>query len=338
MSPCSTSCAAENSVSPQKPEAQPMRRVSLLMPIGPFASGCWRACAAVSAAGAVRLRPHDAPDALGGGADATLAVAQLAFGKGHAAPRAHHPAMGFEARAGGGIDVGDVEVDGRLAQFVWRDAAHLGPCQVGRGDGAAERGVEHVGDDAAVDHVGRAAAAALHHGGLAQVHDGTPHAGEFQLQALRAEEGVAAPALPEGRVTWTSRARESERLDALDMRDQRALGHRPELPGRVGIGDRNPVFRVTVGTLAHRGEHLRLARQPVRLQPRDGLRRRADDVAVRRQDEADVVLRAFAQQPVERVDVGGHVAVGRVDHRRAAVEHVVAGEQQPILLEHQAHV
>jgi len=69
----------------------------------------------------------------------------------------------------GGIDVADVEVDGRLAQPLRVDAAHLGPCEQRRGDRAAQRAVEHVGDDAAIEHGVGAAAAALrrHHPGHA---------------------------------------------------------------------------------------------------------------------------------------------------------------------------
>ena len=41
---------------------------------------------------------------------------------------------------------------------------------------------------------------------------------------------------------------------------------------------------------------------------------------------------------VQRIQVGRHVAVGRIDHRGAAVEDVVAREQQAVFQQHQAQV
>ena len=60
----------------------------------------------------------------------------------------------------------------------------------------------------------------------------------------------------------------------------------------------------------------------------------ADEVAVSRRDDREVL----GQQPLERVQVGAHVAVGRIDHHRRALHHVVAGEQHLRLLEQVAHV
>jgi len=60
----------------------------------------------------------------------------------------------------------------------------------------------------------------------------------------------------------------------------------------------------------------------VRLELRNGLRRPADDVAVRRQDEFDTVLFAGLRQAVQRIEVGAHVAVGRVDDGGAAAENI----------------
>ncbi len=56
------------------------------------------------------------------------------------------------------------------------------------------------------------------------------------------------------------------------------------------------------------------------------------------QDELHVVLGAQGVEPVERVQVVGHVAVGRVDHGGAAVEDVVAAEQQAVFAQEQAQV
>ncbi len=57
-------------------------------------------------------------------------------------------------------------------------------------------------------------------------------------------------------------------------------------------------------------------------------------MSVRGQDE----LEGLARESLERVDVGAHVAVGRIDHGRRAVENVIAREQQPVFLEQQADV
>ncbi len=65
----------------------------------------------------------------------------------------------------------------------------------------------------------------------------------------------------------------------------------------------------------------------------DGLRV-LDDVAVARCDLAQ----AHAAHPLERVEVGGHVAVGRTDHHRRALHDVVAGEERVLLLELVAEV
>ena len=43
-------------------------------------------------------------------------------------------------------------------------------------------------------------------------------------------------------------------------------------------------------------------------------------------------------EPVQRIQVVGHVAVGRVDHRGAAVQDVVAAEEQAIFPQQQAYM
>ena len=57
---------------------------------------------------------------------------------------------------------------------------------------------------------------------------------------------------------------------------------------------------------------------------------------MRRQNELDLVLFTGGAQQVQRGQVIVHVAVGRVDHRGAAVEDVVAAEQQSVFEQHQA--
>src|SRR5690606_2317539 len=58
----------------------------------------------------------------------------------------------------------------------------------------------------------------------------------------------------------------------------------------------------------------------------------AEHVPVRRQDVVDRLL----AQPLQRLHVGMHVAVGRADHHGRAVHDVLARAQQPVFLEQQA--
>jgi len=92
----------------------------------------------------------------------------------------------------------------------------------------------------------------------------------------------------------------------------------------------------------HHCQDFGLAFESVCLQVGNGPQRLAvvtpDGVAVRWQDEAHLVLRTGSSQPVQRVEVGAHVAVRRIDHGGAAVEDVVAAEQQPVFEQQQAQV
>ncbi len=106
----------------------------------------------------------------------------------------------------------------------------------------------------------------------------------------------------------------------------------------VVVGQRDPVVQAAIGLLPHDGQDLGFALEPVRLQVGDGPARVAQHVAVRRHDEFDAVSFAGGGQHVQRVQVGAHVAVGRIDHGGAAIEHMVAREQQAILDQHQAGV
>jgi hypothetical protein len=95
---------------------------------------------------------------------------------------------------------------------------------------------------------------------------------------------------------------------------------------------------VPSGSCLHGGDDLGLARQAVALELGDGGARLAQHMAVRGQDELHAVFGAGCVEPVERVEVVGHVAVGRVDDGRAAVEDVVAAEQQAVFPQQQAQV
>ena len=61
-----------------------------------------------------------------------------------------------------------------------------------------------------------------------------------------------------------------------------------------------------------------------------------DEVAVAGSDGAKA--RAPCLEPLELLEVGGHVAVGRTDHDGGALHDVVAGEEHPLLLQQVAQV
>ena len=65
---------------------------------------------------------------------------------------------------------------------------------------------------------------------------------------------------------------------------------------------------------------------------------RTQHIPVGRQNEVDGVLNAGSTQHIERIQISRHVAIGRVNDRGAAVEDVVATEQQAVLHQHQAEV
>ena len=64
----------------------------------------------------------------------------------------------------------------------------------------------------------------------------------------------------------------------------------------------------------------------------------AQDIPMGGQDQTNVVAGASCQQFVQRVQVAAHVAVGRADDGGAAIEHMVAAEQQAVFFQHQAQV
>ena len=78
-----------------------------------------------------------------------------------------------------------------------------------------------------------------------------------------------------------------------------------------------------------RGHHLGLALQAVRDRLAHHVVRPVDQEAVSRREPLEV----FVEQQAQRLQVGLHVAVGRVDHHRRALHQMVAGEQQLLLLQ-----
>ncbi|MNT46313.1 hypothetical protein D3C72_1829470 [compost metagenome] len=68
------------------------------------------------------------------------------------------------------------------------------------------------------------------------------------------------------------------------------------------------------------------------------LQRVRERVAVGGQDEAHIARLAGICQLFQRREVQTHVAIGRIDHGGAAVEDVVAAQQQAVFFQHQAHM
>ena len=113
-------------------------------------------------------------------------------------------------------------------------------------------------------------------------------------------------------------------VDAVNMGLQRTQGNRPDAGVGVVVGQRDPVIQRAVRLRVHRGQHFRFALEAVCLELGNRLRRLAQYVAVGRQDKVDFMGVAGLAEPVQRVEVGGHFAVGRVDDGGASVEDVVA--------------
>ena len=122
------------------------------------------------------------------------------------------------------------------------------------------------------------------------------------------------------------------------MRQQRTLRNGPDARWHVVVRLGDPVVHRAIGVGLHHGEHLGFARQAVFFQAGDDGARAAQHVAVGGQDEARFVRGAGGVELVERIEIGRHVAIGRVDDGGAAVQDVVAAEQQAVFFEQQAQV
>ena len=114
-----------------------------------------------------------------------------------------------------------------------------------------------------------------------------------------------------------------------------AARHVEQAFGRVGVEPGHDVGDLR-RALAERLDDLALTHPPVLhvlVEPR---LRIFDDVAVGGADARDA---ADLAQPLERLEVLGHVAAPlRADHGGRAVEHVVAGEEHPLLFEQEAEM
>ena len=115
--------------------------------------------------------------------------------------------------------------------------------------------------------------------------------------------------------------------DALDVRGQRAHGHRPEFGGDVVVGPLNPVLHAALGQGLHHLQDFGFTLQPVCFEAFydvGGIERLAPGVAehmaMRRQNEFDALTGSQSDQHVQRMDVVAHVAIGRIDDRGAAIQ------------------
>ena len=70
----------------------------------------------------------------------------------------------------------------------------------------------------------------------------------------------------------------------------------------------------------------------------DGAAGLTQHIAMRWQDELDRMLRTRCTEQVQRIQVVGHVAIGRVNDGGAAVQNMVAAQQQTVFDQHQAQV
>ena len=104
--------------------------------------------------------------------------------------------------------------------------------------------------------------------------------------------------------------REGARRDAVDAHRHVVIDERQQLVDR----SRTDLYK--------RVDHFFLARQAVRDQAAQLPLRRADQIAVARRDDGDVLV----EQLVERLQIGAHVAVGRIDHHGRALHDVIARE------------
>ena len=102
----------------------------------------------------------------------------------------------------------------------------------------------------------------------------------------------------------------------------------------VVVDERQQLVEARLAELRERVAHLALALQAVLHQAPHLLVRLADEIAVPGSDDREV----FAEQQLERGEVGAHVAVGRIDDDGRALHHVVAGEEHARLFQQVAEV
>ena len=122
------------------------------------------------------------------------------------------------------------------------------------------------------------------------------------------------------------------------MRQQRAFGHRPDARIDIVISSFYPVVKRAHGVCLHHGKNFGLALEPVGLETGNCGGGLGQYIPVRGQDEFNRVCFTGKAELVKRVEVVVHVPVRRVNHGGAAVQDVVATEQQAVFQQHQAQV
>ena len=117
------------------------------------------------------------------------------------------------------------------------------------------------------------------------------------------------------------------------MGQQRAPRHAMHRAGHVVINARHQVIQGR-RCRSQRRPHLGLTLQAVRDQAAQHVVRPRDQKAVTRRQPVQVHLKQVGQ----RLQVGHHVAIGRVDDHGGPLHHMVAGEQQLLFLQQVAQV
>ena len=122
------------------------------------------------------------------------------------------------------------------------------------------------------------------------------------------------------------------------MREQRALGNWPQVLGCIIVRFCHPVVQSAVGMGLHDAGNFFLAPQAVCFQVRNDPQGMIQHIAMGGQNMLDVVLRTDGAEHIKRVQIIPHMPIGRIDHGGAAVQNMVAAEQQAVLDQHQANV
>src|SRR5207302_11293389 len=96
----------------------------------------------------------------------------------------------------------------------------------------------------------------------------------------------------------------------VEVRRERTRRHAVDARRHVVVSQWQQLFDGSLAELLQGGQNLAFARHAVRDQAPDLALRLADQVAVPRSEDGEIL----GEQHLERVEVGAHVAIGRVDH------------------------
>ena len=129
------------------------------------------------------------------------------------------------------------------------------------------------------------------------------------------------------------------------MRRQGTHGHRPQALGYIVIGQFDPIVHGGLRVRLHDAQNFGFTLEPMRFEVGNagaGIKglvpQVAQHITVRGQDEFDVILLTRGSQFVQRGEVVVHVAVGRIHDGGAAVQDMVAAQEQPVFFQHQTQV